>query len=325
MQKKIDVIVIGLNSVRTLPACLESIRSSRYPQELLTVYYSDGGSRDNSLDVAAKLGARTILVDTEYPTPGRQRNAGWRAGESELVQFLDSDTVMDPEWLNVSVTTLTDGVGAVRGYIHELHPGDSVFNWLGDREWNSKAGETNAFGGNVLIAREILSIIGGYNPELVAAEDTELSYRVRQAGYKIIMLDSLMAMHDLAMSTLKQYWKRARRTGYGFAEIHSLHKDLWTKEVVRIMMRAGLFSIGVITLPFAMFAPWLAFFAVAGTLALLSPRLRLVGAYSKAMSLSREDARIYTWHLSLVAIPQFFGILRFIIGQLVGSPLRNKR
>ena len=95
----IDVVVIGLNSEKTLARCLESVWNCAYPRTKLTLIYADGGSTDSSVSIAQSFDCELARIDAGSPTPGKQRNAGWRLGSAQYIQFLDSDTVMDPEWL----------------------------------------------------------------------------------------------------------------------------------------------------------------------------------------------------------------------------------
>jgi cellulose synthase/poly-beta-1,6-N-acetylglucosamine synthase-like glycosyltransferase len=322
----IDIVVIGLNSAKTLTACLESITSSSYPRETVSVYYVDGGSTDGSLSIAEYLGCECLLVQASSPTPGSQRNAGWQRGSAEFIQFLDSDTIMDPDWLQKAVSALSmEGVGAACGDRRELNPQESLFNWIGDLEWNGKPGETEAFGGDVLISRKALEATGGYDPDLIAGEDPELSYRIRRSGYKILKLAEPMTKHDLAMHTLKQYWKRAFRSGHAYAEVHHRYRDFWNLEVKRIAFRALPVIIGIAMLPLAFHVPWLFLAPLVGGMVMLRPRISLVGRFQAALGISRREARIYAWHASLVVLPQFFGMLRFHLGRCLSKPLTNKR
>jgi GT2 family glycosyltransferase len=50
-----------------------------------------------------------------------------------------------------------------------------------------------------------------------------LCVRLRAAGWKIWRLDAEMALHDAAMTSLRQWWKRALRGGYAFAQGAHLH------------------------------------------------------------------------------------------------------
>lgn len=322
----IDIVIIGLNSAKTLAACLESVRQCGYPKSRMHQFYVDGGSSDQSMTIARTFGAECIRVDASEPAPGRQRNAGWHRGASEFVQFLDSDTTLDAAWLEKAVVTmLEDHAGAVCGDRRESHPEATLFNWLGDKEWNVPPGEIESFGGDVLISRVALEATGGYDDHLIAGEDPELSCRIRQSGYKILKLDEPMTRHDLAMHTCRQYCKRAYRSGHAFAEIHARHKDLWAKETRRILLRTIPFLVGVAMLPFALRVPWMHLPIAAGAIIMARPRLFLVRQFMDELSLTRKEARLYAWHASIVVLPQFFGMVRFYIGRIFGKPLTNRR
>jgi len=325
MRPTLDVVIIGLNSAKTLAACIGSVHRSTYPQDRITVIYADGGSSDGSQELARSLGARVVDFVADAPAPGGQRNVGWRAGTGELVQFLDSDTQMDPAWLEAAAGAMVEGVGAVNGDRRELHPEASLFNWLGDREWNGPAGEAGAFGGDVLLRRSALEQTGGYDPKLVGGEDPELSYRVRKAGWKLWKLDRLMTWHDLEMKTLKQYRRRAFRTGHAYAEVNHRHPDFWSREVKRIVVRGGGFVAGWLGLVLVVLSPGALVLPLLGTLLLVQPRLTAVNGFRSSLNLSDREARTYAWHASLVALPQFFGVLRYWGGRLTGRPLTNRK
>ena len=327
----IDTVIIGVNAEKTLKRCINSVFQSRYSRGKIHVYYVDGGSTDRSVEIARELsGVNVIELHPEYPSPGIGRNAGWKAGSSHFVQFLDSDTVLAPDWIEKAVNAMADGVGAVRGNREEINPDASVFNWIGSLEWNSLPGECDAFGGDVLIRRSILEETKGYDEILVGGEDPELSQRVRMKGWKIIQLDEPMTKHDLAMTRLGQYWKRSYRTGYGFAAVTtrfgSHSKGFWVHEFVRIIIRGGGFL--VLTLIGLIGAFWNIIslsLLIPAFLLLFFPRIFRLSYFMEDMKLPADKANIYALHCSVIVLPEFLGIVRFFIGQFTGRPLRNKR
>ena len=78
--------------------------------------------------------------------------------------------------------------------------------------------------------------------DLIAGEDPELSYRIRQSGWQILRIDAQMTTHDINMSTFRQYLKRAYRSGHAYAEIALRflrnEEKLWLKELTRIVVKA---------------------------------------------------------------------------------------
>lgn len=329
----VDCVIIGVNAASTLSRCIESVLRSRYSRGRIFIYYVDGGSTDESVAVARRFADVWVIeLHPEYPTPGLGRNAGWRAGTSPLVQFLDSDTILDPEWMEKAAEAIASApnVGAVRGNRKEMHPEASVYNWIADLEWNAPPGECEAFGGDVMIWRRVLEATGGYDELLVGGEDPELSQRVRLQGFAIRQLDEPMTRHDLAMTRPGQYWRRAYRTGYGYAAVTlrfmTTAHGFWFHELIRIIVRGGgalaLFAAGIVG---AGRQPSLLTLWIPAVLLLLFPRLFRISYFMTDKSLSPVDAGKYAWHCSLIVVPEFFGVLRFVFGTLFGRPLRNRR
>lgn len=335
----VDCVIIGVNSEKTLERCIRSILEGSYPADLIRIFYADGGSTDRSTTIARQFASVTVLeLNPEYPTPGLGRNAGWKAGSAPFVQFLDSDTIMDPSWLALSAKTMHENpeLGAVRGYRREMHPERSFYNWLGDLEWNDRPGLSQSFGGDVLIRRKALEETGGYDETLVGGEDPELGWRISRAGWKILMLDALMTRHDLAMLKASQYLRRAYRSGYGFAAVQTriapTGDSFWKAEQRRITTKGGGFIAGVagaLLIPILQHnlrGTMLSLLSLSGGLFLLfKPRITKVGQFMREQQLNRTDAKKYAWHCSLVVLPQLFGIIRYHAGQLTGNPLRNRR
>ncbi len=334
----IDCILIGVNCSKTLSRCINSILFSNYPEDKLHLYYVDGGSTDSSIETAEKFGTVSIIaLNPEYPTPGQGRNHGWRNSTSSLVQFLDSDTILDGEWFTKAVTAMDDQtIGAVLGFRKELYPEHSIYNWIGNIEWNGTAGESDCFGGDVLIRRSALEKTGGYDEILIGGEDPELSRRIIRAGWRIVRLNTLMTQHDLAMTTIQQYLRRAFRSGYGFAAVRSREAEagssFWKYDFLKILIKGGGFlCCSTLSIPVILFSHansitlttlLLLFVSI---IMLLSPRLFRINKFITENNLNKTEAKNYAWHCSFVVLPQFFGVIRFYIGQLFNIPLKNKR
>lgn len=336
MKTDIDIVIIGLNAAKTLPACIDSVRRARYDGGEITIYYADSGSTDDSRELAAAVpGVRVVAIRPDHPSPGAGRNAGWQAGHAPLVQFLDSDTELAADWFEKAVPLFADEtIGAVRGLRREMRPEASVFNWIADREWNAEPGDCEDFGGDVLVRRSALERTCGYDETLVGGEDPELSRRVRGFGWRIVQLDELMTTHDLGMDCFSQYAKRAYRTGYGFAAVVDRHgagqNDFWVRELMRIIVRGGggmafmLLGVLLVAIPGWGAVASLASIAL-GVGLILYPRVFRVNAFVRHLRLDVEDARTYAWHCAMVVLPEFFGAARYAWGKLTKRPLRNKR
>jgi glycosyltransferase involved in cell wall biosynthesis len=220
------VVVIGRNEGERLRTCLQSLDSSAHP-----IVYVDSGSTDGSVALARSLNVEVVELDLTIPfTAARARNAGFErllqiAPDIRFVQFVDGDCEIHPEWLAQGAEALgaDEKLGVVFGRLRERHPDRSVYNRLCDIEWDVPVGERKASGGNALMRVEAVRRVGAFNPNVLAAEDDEICLRIRREGWRIERIDAEMGLHDAAMMRFGQWWKRAVRAGFAYAQGAELH------------------------------------------------------------------------------------------------------
>jgi len=324
-QPKIGVVIIGINVRNYLTDCISSVQSADYPQELLEIVYVDGGSRDDSPQIAKSFaGVNVIELKDRHPTPGRGRNAGWQAMSTPLIQFMDADTILHPDWFKQALPMLKDKTAAVCGHRRETYPSNNFYHILTDMEWHYETGPCRYFGGDVLVDRAALEKTSGFDDQLVAGEDPDLSYRIREKGWQIVRIDTPMTTHDINMSTFGQYLKRAYRSGYAYAEIglrFILNKEkLWLKELIRVTAKA-LLPLGLVIAGILLGTVWAGL--LLGLLVLLRPMFSL-GRLKRTYGQTWKHTMIYAVHSACVVFPQFFGVLRYLLGKAIGRPLQNK-
>jgi glycosyltransferase involved in cell wall biosynthesis len=215
-----SIVVIGRNEGERLTRCFESIRAADYPQDRLELIYVDSASMDNSCEQAKHFGAHVIRL-TERPfSAARARNIGWRQARYELVHFFDGDVALDPRWLKKAVARIQDPqVACVFGRREEVRPQASIYMRVCAFDWYVPEGPWRICGGDALFQREILEQLGGFNEEMIAGEEPELSYRLRRLGLLVWRLNEPMTRHDLNMTRFGQYWKRLVRSGWAYAVV----------------------------------------------------------------------------------------------------------
>jgi len=219
---RVGFVAIGRNEGERLRRCLTALRGMGVP-----VVYVDSGSTDGSVEFARGTGAFVVELDTGGGfTMARGRNAGWRAlrgqfPEVELVHFIDGDCEIIPGWLDEAVRFLDaqPQAAVVCGRRCERFPARSVYNRLMDIEWNTPAGEARSCGGDALMRLALVEKAGGFNEVLIAGEEPELCQRLRGEGWKIWRLPHDMTLHDAAMTSFGQWWKRHVRGGYGAMDV----------------------------------------------------------------------------------------------------------
>lgn len=266
--KRIGVVVIGRNEGDHLIRSLDSVVEKAH-----AVVYVDSGSSDGSCEAAYKRAVEVVDLDMSVPfTAARARNAGFeRLREKhpnvEYVQFIDGDCEVMEGWIEVAAETLDadPDVIAVCGWRRERYPERSIYNRICDVEWRmGSVGMTLNFGGDVMIRTKSLAAVGGYDGSVIAAEDDELSVRLRQTNGKLLRIDQDSTLHDADMHSVSQWWQRAKRCGYAFGQVSHLHgappERKFIKEVWRIWIWGIIMPLGALVLtPSTHGLSWIAF------------------------------------------------------------------
>ncbi len=243
----IGVVIIGRNEGERLVECLASVDAVAG-----NIIYVDSGSTDGSVAAAKQIGASVVMLDLSQPfTAARARNEGFAALKAlrpdiRFVQFIDGDCILDHGWISSALGFIEsrEDIAVVCGRRRERYPSASIYNRLFDLEWDTPVGEAPACGGDALMRVTAFEAVGGFRSLLVAGEEPELCVRLREAGWKIWRLDAEMTQHDAAMSRLGQWWLRAVRSGYGFAEVSRLQRNspfrIWARAIPSAIFWGGL-------------------------------------------------------------------------------------
>lgn len=229
---QLGLVLIGRNEGARLVRALDSVVG-----QVERVVYVDSGSSDDSVAEAQARGARVVSLDTDTPfTAARARAAGYDAlmahGPLDAVQFIDGDCSVVEGWLEAGLSALRDDdtLGLVTGWRAELFPSASVYNALCHHEWRRPAGLIHTCGGDMMVRTAAYDAAGGWRAEVIAAEDDEFCQRLRKSGWALKRLPVEMTQHDAAMTRFGQWWRRAVRSGHGFAQVGDIHPDFFVRE-----------------------------------------------------------------------------------------------
>jgi cellulose synthase/poly-beta-1,6-N-acetylglucosamine synthase-like glycosyltransferase len=220
--------------------------------------YVDSGSADDSAELARSSGTEVLQLTAPPPfTAARGRNAGLARllvtyPQLQFVQMVDGDCELHEGWMQTALAAmrLDPSVAAVFGRTRERNPQHSIYNALCDDEWNVPVGEAEGCGGNAFFRVAALRQVNFYNASMIAGEDTELSMRLRKAGWRLLRIDAEMTVHDAEMTRFRQWWRRTRRSGHAYAEMAHLHPDArapnWPRIVRSIAVWGGVNPVGLL-------------------------------------------------------------------------------
>jgi len=317
----LGVVTIGRNEGDRLRRCLDSVIGRG-----CTVVYVDSGSTDGSVDLARAKGAEVVELDMSQPfTMARGRNAGFARLEEidpdvRFVQFIDGDCELVDGWLERARELIESRpeVAVVSGRRRERFAEWSIYNRLADLDWDLPVGEVKYCGGDTMTRVAAFRQVGGFNPILIAAEDSELCVRFRQHGWTILQIDADMSVHDMAMTRFNQWWRRCVRTGYAYAHGQQLHGKPPERHFVRDVHSLLFWGIA---LPLAILL--LAWPTHGVSLALLGGYLLLywrIRRYGSSRGWSPPDARLYALGCVIGKFPMAVGLVIYWFRRITRRP-----
>jgi len=305
------IIIIGRNEGERLRRCLASVADTVHP-----VVYVDSASTDGSVELAQSMGAEVVELDESEPlSAARARNAGFQyvlehRPQTKYIQFVDGDCELVDGWIERAVQELEAGerTAIVCGRLRERDRDASIYTRLCDMEWDTPAGEVQACGGIFMIRTDAFLEVGGFNPAVIAGEDDDLCLRLRSQGWKVVKLPDVMALHDAAMTSFIQWWRRSIRSGHCFAQGAAIHghsaERYWMRERRSTFVWGGLVPLATACMVYVAGLPGL---LLLGAYAALGAKMfiRLRSRYRPS------DAALYSAACIIGKLPNFIGALMY--------------
>ena len=316
---EVGVVLIGRNEGDRLVACLDSLSA-----HASRTVYVDSGSTDDSVAQATQRGVTVVQLDTDQPfTAARARNAGYEKliaqhPDTPYVQFVDGDCVVDEHWLATAIARLNEDkqLAVVCGRRREINPHASIYNRLCDIEWDTPVGPAQSCGGDAMFRRAAFDQVGGYNPTIIAGEEPELCFRLRQQGWSIERIDAEMTRHDANMTSVSQWIRRHQRAGHAYAEGAAMHGNSPERYCVRDVHSILLWSLD---LPFFILAVALLISPYALIAFIVYPLMVLkIGIGQRRRGRSWFDALLFGANCIKAKVPQALGVLRYHLARLRG-------
>lgn len=210
----ISVIIPVYNGEKTIQETIESVLNQTFIDlELIVI---NDGSQDATLKVVERIQDSRLKVFS-YPNAGQStsRNRGISLATGEYISFIDADDLWTPDKLEAQLKALQANPKAAVAYSWTDWIDESSHN-LGKGSRNTEQGEVfaklllNDFvanGSNVLIRRQALNEVGGFDASVTPAEDWDMWLRLA-VHYEFVAVQSPQVLYRISPNSASfNVWK----------------------------------------------------------------------------------------------------------------------
>jgi len=228
----VSILIPARNEDRVIGRLLERMNELSYPKEKLQVIVVDDASSDLTGIIAEESSKRFKFIEVvhrrkENGGNGKTSamNAGFKHSNGEIILCFDADYYPQRDIVEkLTEPFLNPKVGAVQGRVVVLNEPQNMVTRLValeriggyrvDQEARGSLGLIAQFGGTVGgFRRCLLENLGGWD-ETILAEDTDLTFRVYLAGFKVAYVGNAECYEE-AVDSWKAYWTQRYRWAKG--------------------------------------------------------------------------------------------------------------
>ena len=217
---EVSIIIPTRNRKNMLRDVIKSLFNQTYPKDKYEIIVCDDGSTDGTEEIVknmmknAPCKLRYFKVQSKYRGPAFPRNVGIRAARGEIIGFTDDDCIVTPTWIEKAISYFRKReVGGIQGYvapqiykpnkIEKIFKIPRVITQTEDNGWYITA--------NMFFRKKAIIEAGYFNPELVWGQDTDLAYRVKRQGYKILFGEDVVVYHAVQYIGYLEYFKLSKK------------------------------------------------------------------------------------------------------------------
>ena len=186
-----SVVVPALNEESYIEDCLRSISNQTLPRESYEIIVSDGASTDRTAEIARRYADKVIVSERRGIWWGR--NLGAKAAKGKYLVFIDADTRIKENYLEIAKKHLESGtVGLTTAYeVDGSCLKTRVLGCVSCYCWwlSSKVGSTRLIGINLCVPRAVFQKVGGFKN--FALEDAVLDRELRKEGETCFLIKKL--------------------------------------------------------------------------------------------------------------------------------------
>ncbi len=251
---KITVLIPAHNEEKVIGNTVDAIMRSIYPKDKLEVIVINDSSTDRTGEILrerAKKYKNLMILEIQPPLGAKGKanalNQGLKLASGDYIVVYDADNTPERRAILNLVRFIINNpnLGAVVGKFRTRNRDRSIltrfinietlsFQWLVQAARNYLWGLATIPGTNFIIRKELLNKIGGWKTKSLT-EDTELTIRIYQSGYRILWIPYAVTWEQ-EPEKLKVWFKQRTRWARGnLAVIFTYLKNFFSLRDKKIM------------------------------------------------------------------------------------------
>lgn len=197
----VSVIVPVYNGENVIRDCIESILKSNYPRQDFELIIVNNASTDETGSLLEQYRDKVLILYESKRGPSAARNTGIKNSRGEYIVLTDADCTVDPNWLTNIVAPLQDReVGIVGGRNLAKNPHNKI-ELFGETIHDHFCAinvykPPYAITMNWASHSSVLKQFNLFDENLLRCEDVDLSFRIFQAGYKLVYQPQAIVFHN---------------------------------------------------------------------------------------------------------------------------------
>lgn len=278
MIQSATVVMPAFKAKATLGTAIQSLLDQSFRPEFYQIIVVDDASPDDTADMAESFVpaaqergiALKVLRLEQNGGPARARNAGAAMAGGEIVVFTDSDCELTPDWLREMLSGFDDpDVAAVKGaYLtrqKELGARFAQAEFEERYRMLEAADEVDVvFSYSAAFRKAVFDELDGFDTRFPVAdnEDTDLSWRLVEAGHKAVFRPQAKLYHRHPPS-LRDYYRKKVSRGFWRMIVYRRFpdkavKDSYTPQSLKLQILLAYLALplGLLSLFSGVFTPF---------------------------------------------------------------------